>query len=381
EQGGFASALDADTAGHEGLTYVWTPPQLVAALGADDGAWAAALLEVTADGTFEDGASTLQLMRDPDDADRWARVRATLFEVRAKREQPARDDKVVAAWNGLAMAALADAAVLFDEPAWLDAAVRAGDLLARVHAGARPGREGWLRRVSRDGTVGAHAGVLEDQGDVAEGFLALYAATGHARWLHRAGRLLDEVLDHFRAGDGSFFDTADDAERLLRRPQDPSDNATPSGTSAAAGALLSYAAYTGSSRHREAAEQALGVYAELARRYPRFGGWGMAVAEAALDGPREVAVAGRPGDPGFEELLATARRGTAPGLVIAWSDPRADADQPVPLLVDRPMRDGRATAYVCRGFVCDAPTTDARVLAAAVSARGEQPPTGLALST
>ncbi len=385
EQGGFASALDADTAGREGLTYVWTPPQLVAALGADDGAWAAALLEVTADGTFEDGASTLQLRRDPDDPDRWAQVRATLLELRAEREQPARDDKVVAAWNGLAIAALADAAVLFDERSWLDAAVEAGDLLARVHAGLRAGREGRLRRVSRDGTVGAHAGVLEDQADVAEGFLALYAATGDARWLRHAGRLLDEVLDHFRAEDGSLFDTADDAEQLLRRPQDPSDNATPSGTSAAAGALLSYAAYTGSSRHREAAEQALGVYAELARRYPRFGGWGMAVAEAALDGPREVAVVGRPGDAGFDELLATARRGTAPGLAIAWGDPggdtTADAGQSVPLLLDRPMRDGRATAYVCRGFVCDAPTTDAAVLAVAVSARGEQPPTGLALTT
>ncbi len=214
---------------------------------------------------------------------------------------------------------------------------------------------------------------------------ALYAATGDARWLRHAGRLLEEVLDHFRAEDGSLFDTADDAEPLLRRPQDPSDNATPSGTSAAAGALLSYAAYTGSSRHREAAEQALGVYAELARRYPRFGGWGMAVAEAGLDGPREVAVVGRRGDPGFDELLRTARRGTAPGLVIAWGDPGTDADpdadQTVPLLVDRPMRDGRATAYVCRGFVCDAPTADAPVLAAAVSARGEHPPTGLVLTT
>ncbi len=379
DQGGFASALDADTAGVEGLTYVWTPQQLGDALGAADGSWAAHLLTVTPEGTFEHGASTLQLRHDPDDGDRWRRVRATLFGVRSARPQPARDDKVVAAWNGLAIAALAEAGVLFGEQPWLDAAVRAAELLASVHAGSGAGREGWLRRVSRDGVAGAHAGVLEDQGDVAEGFLALYATTGDARWLDRAGPLLDEVLDHFRADDGSFFDTADDAEALLRRPQDPSDNATPSGTSAAAGALLSYAAYTGSSRHREAAEQALGVYATLAQRYPRFGGWGLAVAAAALDGPREVAVVGEPGgDDSFDALLAVARLGTAPGLVIAWGAPgRAD----VPLLVDRPLRDGRAAAYVCRGFVCAAPTSDPGVLAGAVSARGEHPPPGLALTT
>ena len=322
---------------------------------------------MTAAGTFEHGASTLQLLHDPDDTDRWAAVRAALHEARRRRPQPARDDKVVAAWNGLAIAALADAAVLFDEPEWLDAATRAAELLADVHAGP-PGRAHWLRRVSRDGVAGTHAGVLEDQADVAEGYLALYAANGDEAWLERAGRLLDEVVEHFRGADGSLFDTADDAEQLLRRPQDPSDNATPSGTSAAAGALLSYAAYTGSSRHREAAEQALGVYAELAHRYPRFGGWGMAVAEAAADGPREVAVVGAPADPGFQVLLAVARLGTAPGLVVAWGPPGAST---VPLLLDRPLREGRAAAYVCRGFVCDAPTTEPAVLAAAVSARGE----------
>ena len=115
-EGGFASALDADSEGAEGTFYVWTPAQLVEVLGADDGAWAAALLGVTEEGTFEHGASMLQLRADPDDTDRWVRVRAALLESRARRERPARDDKVVAAWNGLAIAALARVGGVLGEP-------------------------------------------------------------------------------------------------------------------------------------------------------------------------------------------------------------------------------------------------------------------------
>ena len=370
-EGGFASALDADTDGVEGSTYVWTPAQLVDVLGDDDGRWAADLLEVTAAGTFEHGASVLQLLTDPDDSDRWARKRATLLAARSRRPQPGRDDKVVAAWNGLAIAALAEAGAVLERPEWVEAAEAAADLLLSIHLGA-DGRPDRVVRVSKDGVAGRHAGVLEDQADVAEGLLALYAVTGRSEWLTLAGVLLDAVLDHFADGSGSFFDTADDAEKLLRRPQDPSDNAVPSGPSAAAGALLSYASYTGSARHREAAEQALGVYAALARQHPRFAGWGLAVAEAALDGPREVAVVGLPGDPGFEQLRRVALLATAPGLVVALGAPSSLAPEPttdddtVPLLRGRGLVDARAAAYVCRGFVCDLPTTDPESLRSAL---------------
>ena len=139
--------------------------------------------------------------------------------------------------------------------------------------------------------------MLEDYGDVAEGYLALLTATGDPAWLGRAGALLDAVLDRFGDGEGGFFDTADDAERLVRRPRDPMDGATPSGRSAAAGALLTYAAVTGSSRHREAAARALGVAGRLADRAPRAAGWGLAVAEALVAGPVEVALVGSPDDP------------------------------------------------------------------------------------
>jgi uncharacterized protein YyaL (SSP411 family) len=224
--------------------------------------------------------------------------------------------------------------------------------------------------VSRDGAVGAPDGVLEDYADLAEGLLALVAVTGDPRWLGRAGALLDTVLERFADGSGGFYDTADDRVDLalsaLRRQQDPTDNATPAGWSAAAGALLTYAAYTGSAVHRDAAEAALGVYGRLAD-HARFAGWGLAVAEALLDGPREVAVVGPADDPATQAMHLVALRGTAPGAAVAVGDPdAATGEDAVPLLADRPLVDGRPTAYVCRHFVCSAPTTDLDALAAAL---------------
>ncbi|MBM7057039.1 thioredoxin domain-containing protein [Streptomyces durocortorensis] len=361
-EGGFASALDADSEDAdgkhvEGAFYVWTPAQLRDVLGEDDAAFAAACFGVTEDGTFEEGASVLRLPGDagPVDAARVADVRARLLAAREERPRPGRDDKVVAAWNGLAIAALAETGAYFDRPDLVERATEAADLLVRVHLGevAR------LTRTSKDGRAGDNAGVLEDYGDVAEGFLALAAVTGEGAWLEFAGFLLDIVLEQFTGEGGQLYDTAHDAEQLIRRPQDPTDSATPSGWTAAAGALLTYAAYTGSEAHRTAAEGALGVVKALGPRVPRFVGWGLAVAEALLDGPREVAVAGPVGG----ELHRTALLGRAPGAVVAAGEgPGAGAE--FPLLVDRPLVGGEPTAYVCRHFVCDAPTTDVGELAA-----------------
>ncbi|MDI2128836.1 thioredoxin domain-containing protein [Yinghuangia seranimata] len=379
-EGGFASALDADSPdaeGHpaEGAFYAWTPDQLTDVLGPVDGAWAASLFDVTDAGTFEHGLSVLALPVDPDDPARYDSVRERLFRARAERTPPARDDKVVAAWNGLAVAALAEAGALFDRPDLVDAAIAAGDLLVSVHLGTGGAEddETWgdrLVRTSRDGRPGPNAGVLEDYADVAEGFLALYAVTSDDAWLTFAGVLLDVVLSHFTAENGEFFDTADDAEALFRRPQDPTDNAAPSGWSAAAGALLTYAAYTGSDAHREAAGRGLGVVRGLAGAAPRFIGWGLAVAEAWLDGPREIAVVGHFDDPDTRALRRVALLATAPGAVVAVGEP-ADEKDPgvVTLLRDRPLQDGKAAAYVCRHFVCRAPTGDPAQLAAQVGAR------------
>ncbi|WP_199888426.1 thioredoxin domain-containing protein, partial [Streptomyces badius] len=343
-EGGFASALDADSEDAdgrhvEGAYYVWTPAQLREVLGEDDAAFAAACFGVTEEGTFEEGASVLRLPGNagPVDAARVAGVRARLLAARDERPRPGRDDKVVAAWNGLAIAALAETGAYFDRPDLVERATEAADLLVRVHLGevAR------LNRTSKDGRAGDNAGVLEDYGDVAEGFLALAAVTGEGAWLEFAGFLLDIVLEQFTGEGGQLYDTAHDAEQLIRRPQDPTDSATPSGWTAAAGALLSYAAYTGSEAHRTAAEGALGVVKALGPRVPRFVGWGLAVAEALLDGPREVAVAGPVGG----ELHRTALLGRAPGAVVAAGEgPGAGAE--FPLLVDRPLMGGEPTAYL-----------------------------------
>jgi uncharacterized protein YyaL (SSP411 family) len=337
--GGFASALDADTEGEEGKAYVWTPEEV--------GPYAAAIFGVTADGTFERGTSVLQLPADPDDRAAFDAERERLLHKRLQRVQPACDDKMVAAWNGLAISALAECGALLGRSDWVAAAARAGDLLLGLHV-----VDGRLRRTSRHGVVGQHAGVLDDHGLVADGLLSLHQVTGERRWLEAAGSLLDVVLTRFAdPATGSFFDTADDAESLVRRPQDPSDNASPSGASAVVQALITYAALTGSTAHRDAASAALNALSPLCNRQPRFAGHALAAAEALRAGPVEVAVVGR------ADLLAVARLTTSPGAVVVGGD--------------SPLTDGRpaGAAYVCRGFVCELPTTDPAALARQVGAR------------
>jgi uncharacterized protein len=211
--------------------------------------------------------------------------------------------------------------------------------------------DGRLRRVSRDGVAGAPAGVLEDYGCVAEAFLAVHQLTAEPRWLDLARLLLDVALARFGNGQGGFYDTADDAETLLTRPADPTDNATPSGASAICAALVAYAALTGETSYREAADTALATLGPLIEGHPRFAGYAATVAEAALAGPVEIAVATiDPKDP----LVEAAFRYAPGGSVIVVGEP----DRPgVPLLTDRPLTAGAATAYVCRGFVCDRPVT------------------------
>jgi hypothetical protein len=208
--------------------------------------------------------------------------------------------------------------------------------------------------------------VLEDYGCVAEAFCALHQLTGDGRWLTAAGSLLEVAQEHFADRDdasdsGKFFDTPDDGERLITRPADPTDNATPSGRAAIAAAMTGYAALTGQSRWRQRAEQAVATTAVLMRRYARFTGYSCLVAEALLSGPYEIAIA----DPDPDSALARAAwRLAPPGAVVVCGEP----DRPgVPLLAGRPMVGGHPTAYVCRGFVCDRPVTELAELAAALT--------------
>jgi uncharacterized protein YyaL (SSP411 family) len=352
-EGGFAASLDADTDGVEGLTYVWTPEELVEVLGAEDGAWAAGVFEVTEDGTFEDGASTLQFLRDPDDFPRYERIRVTLLTARAKRPQPARDDKVIAAWNGLAITALAEAGVVLNRPEWISAAVKAAEFLIDNHVVA-----GRLRRSSRDGVVGSAVGVLEDYACLADGLLALHQATADPRWLTEATALLDIALARFAVDGvtGAYHDTADDAETLVQRPSDPTDNASPSGASALAGALLTASVLVGadlSARYRDAAEQALARVGLLAAKVPRFAGHWLTVAEAVQAGPMQAAVVG-PAGPERNKLAAVTAWHLHGGGVVVTGEPDAEG---VPLLADRPLVEGKPAVYICRGYVCERPMT------------------------
>ena len=353
-EGGFISSLDADTDGHEGLTYVWTPQELIGVLGHDDGVWAAELFNVTPAGTFEHGTSVLTLSTDPDDDARWERVCSALRSVRAQRPQPGRDDKIVAAWNGLAIAALVEAAELCGEPTWMRAAIEAAQLLVDVHL-----VDGRLSRTSKDGLRGNNVGVLEDYACVADGFLVLHQYCGDHIWLDRAKGILDVIVSEFRdPATGGFYDTASSAEALVMRPSDPTDNATPSGWAAAAGALLTYAALTNSDEYRQIAESALAPLAPLGAEHPRFAGWGLAVLTAWLDGPREVAIVGSASDPRTMALWKVAISSAAPGLVVLKGEPGDEH----PLLSGKVAQDSVPTAYMCRQFACHAPTTVPEVL-------------------
>jgi uncharacterized protein YyaL (SSP411 family) len=356
-EGAFAASLDADTDGVEGLTYAWSPAELAEVLGDEDGARAAALLGVTPEGTFEHGRSTLRLLRDPDDPDWWADARSRLFAARQDRPQPARDDKVVTSWNGLAIAALADVGALLGEARYVEAAARAADFVLATH---RSGDT--LLRVSRDGKAGSAPGVADDYGNLAEGLLALHQASGRARWLQAAGELLDLALHRFGDGARIVRDTADDGERLVATPYDVTDGAEPAGLSSLAGALLTYGALTGSTSHLEAAGASVAGAGSVVLRDPRFAGWTLSVGEAAAAGPLQVAVVGA-GDVA-EDLVRVVRSSPSPGLVSVAGPPDADG---IPLLAARPLVDGAPAAYVCRGFVCDRPVTTAEALRAALA--------------
>jgi uncharacterized protein len=356
----FTSSLDADAAGKEGLTYAWTPGQLTEVLGDDDGRWAAEVFGVTEAGNFEHGSSVLQLPDDPDDPDRFERVRTALLAARLTRPQPGRDDKVVTSWNGWAITALAEAGVALDEPEFLDAACGCAAALLELHV-----VDGRLRRASLGGRLGDSAAILEDHATLAAGLLMLHQITGEARWLDAATGLLDIALEHFADAErpGRWFDTADDAEALLVRPADPLDGATPSGASSIADALLTAAHLVPApraDRYATAAGEALSAATPVLTKLPRSGGNWLAVAEAAVRGPIQIAVATASSD----SALLNAARKLAPGGAVVIGGAVNTSE----LLIDRDRVDGADAAYVCRGRVCDLPVTTAEGLAAALGA-------------
>ena len=365
EQGAFAASLDADSEDdqgvlREGAYYVWNRDQLRAVLGEEDAVWAAEVFSVIPSGTFEHGASTLQLLSDHDQL-RLTDVRERLRTARDQRSRPGRDDKVVAAWNALLVDALVQAAMIFDRPEWLQIATEAAEHLWQLHW-----REGRLRRTSRDGVAGEAFGILEDYAAFALAASRLAAAYAEPLWLNRAEQLLEVIMEQFDDPAGGLFDTAADAEQLYARPQDPTDNATPSGLSAAVHALRLMAELSGEGRYADRADRAAASVTELVRRAPRFAGWLLAdgISQTSRRKPVEVAVVG-PDEAARAELVLLAHQLAPAGSVIVAGMP----DQPgLALLNDRPMINKQPTAYVCRHFVCKLPVTSVEDLALQLTA-------------
>ena len=369
--GGFFSSQDADSEGVEGKFYVWTPAEIEAALGPDGARLFRRRYGVGPHGNFE-GSSILHAPDSPAAAardlgvdvgellDRLAPMRRALLEERAKRVSPATDDKVLAAWNGLALRALAEAAFALDRPDLRDAAERCAAFLLRE---LRPA--GRLLRAWKDGQA-RHLAYLEDYALIVNGLLSLHTATFAHRWLREARTLTDEMLALFWDDEeDAFYDVGADHERLIVRPRDLTDNATPSGGSAAAEALLRVAALTGDAALEEKADRLIGGVAALAARYPLgFGNW-LRVMERRLAPPLEIVVVGDPQAEETRALLAPLR-GRLPSFAFVGLAPGEPAPFPTPLL------EGRAsasvpTAYVCRKFVCGLPATDPSALAAQLS--------------
>ncbi len=379
--GAFAASQDADTEGQEGSTFTWRADEVRTALG-NDAALFSTAYGVTESGNWE-SSNILSRVRTTGELanlygtpvgeveGRLAAARERLLALRARRPQPARDDKALAAWNGLAIGALADAARLLglradsgvDAPWYRQAADRyrtAAERAADVILGGLLGADGRLGRSWKDGRATGQ-GILEDYANLADGLLALYEATFEERWFTTARALAEAILERFADPEGGFFDTATDHERLITRPRDVQDNATPSGGAVATLVLLRLAAFTGEGRYRDAAEHAIATVTAYTARYPTaFAMWLQAI-DLALAPVAEVAIVGDPDDDATWALLRAVGAGYTPNRVVALKRTDAAASA-VPLLEGRVQLKGRATAYVCRGFACRLPVTDADAL-------------------
>jgi uncharacterized protein YyaL (SSP411 family) len=369
-QGGFYSSLDADSEGEEGKFYVWTLEEIRDVLKEESEFFEAAY-GVTAKGNWE-GKTVLQ--RALDDASLATRFRldlemvpaklaeshSKLYATRAPRIRPGTDDKVLTSWNGLMLSAVAEAArVLADvspqASTYLNQATRNAEfLLSNLRS------DGKLRRSWREGKT-TNEVFLEDYASLILGLLDLYQTDYNEKWFSAAKELTDEMIEKFSDPNGGFFDTPSDGENLLFRPKDVQDNATPSGNALACEALLKLAAYTDQGEYRDIAEKALGLVTKFVMQYPLgFGRW-LTAAILVTGTIKQVAAVGEAGDPDFERLLKAIRVEYRPSVVVAASSSSEKGNVPA-LLHDRPMMNGKATVYVCEGFVCKQPTTEVGTL-------------------
>ena len=378
--GGFASSQDADSEGEEGVFYVWSAQELRDVLGEEDAAALARYFGVTEAGNFE-GRNVLHRFSAPEAvaeglgmtpealAETVARGSETLHAVRRTREWPLRDDKVLTAWNAMALSALSEAAATLERSDYLDEArVTARFLLSGLR------QDGRLLRTYRDGQTKL-PGYLEDYAFTVDGLVSLYEASLEQPWLDEARTLADAMLDLFwDEGRGTFYDTARDHETLIVRPRDIFDNATPCGSSTATLALLRLGALTGNDAYRSAAVRALRSVRGLLAQHPAgFGHW-LCALDFYLSTPKEVAIVGPRGDAGTSALLKAAHRDFIPNKVVAGAESEEEGEASgVPLLEMRGMIGGRPTAYVCENYACMMPVNEPQAMLEQLRSRPEEP--------
>jgi uncharacterized protein len=369
-EGGFYSALDADSEGEEGTFYVWTPEEVDAVLGDEEGPLFRRYYGIASPGNFE-GRSIPHVSRDGEAvaADEGMeagelegaleRGRAALYEARSQRVWPARDEKVLTSWNAMMVQAYAEAARVLGRPEDLEAAIRNAEFLLRA---LRP--DGALKRTWRGGVAKIDA-FLEDHALLADALLTLYEATFDPRWVEEARGLADGVLERFFDEDGGlFYDAAVGGEKLVVRPRSVDDNPTPSGNSAVTAMLLRLAAFTGEARYERVAVRVLRSMGGLLRRAPLGFGRLLAALDFHLAAPREVAIAGDPGERATRALLDVVAERYRPNLILALRPPGASESEVagIPVLAERGPVDGKPAAYVCQRFTCRLPVTDPEAL-------------------
>ncbi len=358
-QGGFYSSLDADSEGEEGKFYLWTLQEIRSVLtDPQEAELFIAAYGMSEAGNFEGKnilrriqnvtlAGQFQLTEQAID-EKLEQLRRRLLESRSQRVRPNTDDKVLASWNALMLAAFADAGRGLGKRDYIDAAIRNAEFIME-----NLWKDGRLLRSWREGTA-RHSAYLEDYAAMVLGLLSLYQADPNPKWYQAALGMAEQMLAHFSDPMGGFYDTPDDGETLLYRPKELQDNATPCGNALAVMALLQLATYEGRSDWRLQAESMLSSNLGMMVRYPgAFAQW-LSAADFALGPVHEVAILGDLEDPATQGLLTSLRSSYLPRLVLAVS-PYPPLEGSPDLLKDRTLLNGKPTAYVCQGFVCQRP--------------------------
>jgi hypothetical protein len=373
-EGGFYSATDADSEGEEGKFFVWTVDELRVLLPDDQYAAVTAYYGVTAGGNFE-GSNILNVPVDEAEVAKALNLSVetlrsqiedgghTLYAARTQRIAPGLDDKLLTAWNGLMLTSLAEAARVLKRDDYRQAAVRHADFLMRELI-----RDGRVLRTHKNG-VSKLNGYLEDYACLIESLIETYQTTSDARYFIQARALADQVLIHFAAPEGGFFDTADDHETLIARPRGMQDNAVPSGNSKMARVLVLLTAYTGEAQYEAAARAILRQMSAAMRQYPSAFGEALIAADLLINGVQEVAIIGDPARTETQALIDTLEVAYRPNMIRALSATDTNENAVPPLLAQRSMINGQPAAYVCRHFVCQRPVSDAVALAEQLAAK------------